>query len=231
MKVLLLEDDYSLNKVIKQSLEKAGFFVDEYFNGSEAISRILNSIYDIYILDINVPTFDGHKILELIRNEKGDTPVIMISASSDIQSIQKAYNLGCNDYLKKPFDLEELFLRINYLIKNSQHFDNDTQQVQLGHGYIFCNDSQKLFKFNHEITLTHKETLLLSLLVQQINKTVQIDMIHEYVWDGKELEAVSMRSVVHKLQKKLKNSMIVNIRGVGYKLIKNTKDKDLITDK
>jgi len=224
MKVLLLEDDYSLNKVIKQSLEKDGFFVDEYFNGSEAISRILHSIYDIYILDINVPTFDGHKILELIRKEKGDVPVIMISAASDIQSIQKAYNLGCNDYLKKPFDLEELFLRINYLIKNAQHKENDNAKVALGYGYVFCTDSQKLFKFKHEVTLTHKETLLLSLLVQYINNTVTIDMIHEYVWDGKVVEAVSMRSVIHKLQKKLKNSMIINIRGVGYKLVKNTND-------
>jgi DNA-binding response OmpR family regulator len=218
MKILLLEDDFSLNKIIKNSLEKNGFFVDEFTNGIEAITNILNSTYDIYILDINVPGFDGHKVLEIIREQKGDLPVIIISAASDIQSIQKAYTLGCNDYLKKPFDLEELFLRINYLIKTSLHQNIDDSIINIGYGYTFCIKTQKLFKFKHEITLTHKETLLLSLLVQHLNKTVNLDLIHEYVWDSKEVEAVSMRSVIHKLQKKLKNSMIVNIRGVGYKL-------------
>ncbi len=219
MKVLLLEDDYSLNKVIKNSLEKNGFFVDTFTNGADALTNVLNSIYDIYILDINVPTFDGHKVLEFIRKEKGDLPVIIISAASNIQSIQKAYNLGCNDYLKKPFDLEELFLRINYLIKTTLHQDIENSTIDLGHGFSFCITTQKLFKFNHEITLTHKETLLLAILVQHINETVTIETLHEYVWDGKEIEPVSMRSVIHKLQKKLKNSMIINIRGVGYKLV------------
>ena len=74
-------------------------------------------------------------------------------------------------------------------------------------------------KFDHEVTLTHKETLLLSFLVQHINSTISIQMIREYVWDGKEIEAVTIRSIVHKLQKKLKNGMIINIRGVGYKLV------------
>ena len=219
MKILLLEDDFSLNQIIKNSLEKNGFFVDEFFNGADAISNILNSQYDIYILDINVPTFDGHQILELIRKEKDNLPVIIISASSDIQSIQKAYTLGCNDYLKKPFDLEELFLRINYLIKTTLKQDIDKNQVTIGYGYSFFITTQKLMKFDHEVTLTHKETLLLSFLVQHINSTISIQMIREYVWDGKEIEAVTIRSIVHKLQKKLKNGMIINIRGVGYKLV------------
>lgn len=221
MKILLLEDDFSLNKIIKDSLEKNGFFVDAFSNGIDTITNVLNSTYDIYILDINVPGFDGHKVLEIIREQKGDLPVIIISASSDIQSIQKAYSLGCNDYLKKPFDLEELFLRINYLIKTTLNQNIENSIVDIGYGYTFCIKTQKLFKFKHEITLTHKETLLLALLVQNINHTVTTELIHEYVWDSKEVEAVSMRSVIHKLQKKLKNSMIVNIRGVGYKLQHN----------
>jgi len=219
MKILLLEDDYSLNKIIKNSLEKNGFFVDEFTNGEDAITSILNSIYDIYILDINVPTFDGYKVLQYVREEKGKLPVIIISAASDIKSIQKSYNLGCDDYLKKPFDFEELLLRINYLVKTTLNQDIENNSVDLGHGFSFNITSQKLYKFNHEITLTHKETLLLAVLVKNINNTVTTETLHEYVWDGKEVESVSMRSAIHKLQKKLKNSMIINIRGVGYKLI------------
>ena len=85
----------------------------------EAVTNILNSTHDLYILDINVPGFDGHKVLEFIRKEHDALPVIMISALSNIENIHKSYDLGCNDYLKKPFDIEELFLRIKYHIKTT----------------------------------------------------------------------------------------------------------------
>ena len=91
--------------------------------------------------------------------------------------------------------------------------------MDLGNNLSFDLIKQKLFQFEHEIELSIKEKLLLTLLVRNLNKVVTNEEIHEYVWDSKELEAVSMRSVVHKIKKKLVNGMIVNIRGVGYKLI------------
>ncbi|HFU76208.1 MAG TPA: response regulator transcription factor [Arcobacter sp.] len=219
MKALLLEDDYALNKLISNALESKGFMIHSYYNGIDAAKQILHTPYDIYILDINVPSFDGHDVLSHIRQERGDLPVIMISAASDIESIQKSYSLGCNDYLKKPFELEELFLRIEYLLKSVLK-QEIFEKIDLGFGLSFCQHENKLFKYEHEINLTKKESLLLNLLIQNLNQSVPIEMIHEYVWESKEIEAVSMRSVIHKLQKKLKAGMIVNIRGVGYKLIK-----------
>lgn len=220
MKIFLLEDDFSLNKIIKISLQNRGFFVDSFTDGYKAVDAILNSKHDLFILDLNVLGFDGHKVLEFIRKDDLNVPIIMISAEIDIENIKKSYTLGCNDYIKKPFDFEELFLRIQYHLSHIQKDENSDFLIDLGYDFSFNLLEQTLFKSNFEIELTSKEKLLLSLLVKNINNTVTNEMIHEYVWDSKEMEAVSMRTIVHKLKKKLKNGMILNLRGVGYKLIK-----------
>lgn len=220
MKIFLLEDDFSLNKIIKLSLVNRGFFVDSFTDGYKAVDAILNSKHDLYILDLNVLGFDGHKVLEFIRKDDLTVPIIMISAEIDIENIKKSYTLGCNDYIKKPFDFEELFLRIQYHLSHIKKDENQDFIIDLGYDFRFNLLDQTLHKSKHEIELTTKEKLLLSLLVKNINNTITNVMIHEYVWDSKEMEAVSMRTIVHKLKKKLKNGMILNIRGVGYKLIK-----------
>lgn len=220
MKIFLLEDDFSLNKIIKLSLVNRGFFVDSFTDGYKAVDAILNSKHDLYILDLNVLGFDGHKVLEFIRKDDLTVPIIMISAEIDIENIKKSYTLGCNDYIKKPFDFEELFLRIQYHLSHIKKDGNQDFIIDLGYDFTFNLLEQTLHKSKHEIELTSKEKLLLSLLVKNINNCVTNEMIHEYVWDSKEMEAVSMRTIVHKLKKKLKNGMVINLRGVGYKLIK-----------
>ena len=220
MKIFLLEDDFSLNKIIKSSLQNKGFFVDSLTDGYKAVDAVLNNKYDLYILDVNVLGFDGHKILEIIRSEDKKIPVIMISAQIDIENIKKSYTLGCDDYIKKPFDFEELYLKIQYLLSHVINQSTNDMKINLGYDFSFDLIEEKLFKHNHEIELTIKEKLLLTLLVKNINNTVTNEMIHEYVWDSKEMEAVSMRTIIHKLKKKLKNGMIANQRGIGYKLLK-----------
>ena len=219
MKVFLLEDDFALNKIITNSLKNRGFFVDNCFDGYKAAEMVIGNCYDFFILDLNVIGFDGHEILEIIRNSNKNTPVIIISAQIDMENIKKSYALGCNDYIKKPFDFEELFLRIQYHIQKL----NNTNEflTQLNNSYSFDLLEQVLYYKQQVIDLSIKEKLLLSLLVQNINSITSIEMIHEYVWDSKEMETVSMRSLIHKLKKKLKSGMIINCRGEGYKLIKH----------
>lgn len=219
MKIFLLEDDVALNRVIKTLLEQQGYLVESFLDGYVALDKVLHSSYDIYILDINVPGFDGHQMLEFIRKQHQTLPVIIISAFSDIENIKKAYDLGCNDYLKKPFTIEELLVRIHYLIKQVYPANTSSDTVVLGNGFSYDVVKQQLMKSHHEIMLTQKEKLLLELLIQSLNQTVTFQQIHEYVWDGKEVESVSMRAMVSKLQQKLSPGMMVNVRGVGYKLI------------
>ena len=219
MKVFLLEDDFALNKIITNSLKSRGFFVDNCFDGYKAVEMVMNNSYDFFILDLNVIGFDGHKILEIIRNSNKNTPVIIISAQIDMENIKKSYALGCNDYIKKPFDFEELFLRIQYHIQKLNNTDKFL--TQLDNSYTFDLLEQVLYHKQQIIDLSIKEKLLMSLLVQNLNNITSIEMIHEYVWDSKEMESVSMRSLIHKLKKKLKSGMIINFRGEGYKLIKH----------
>lgn len=218
MKIFLLEDDHALNKVITSSLQQKGFFVESCPDGYKAVNIVLNQTFDIYILDINVPGFNGHQVLEVVRQNHEILPVIIISAAMDIENIEKAYELGCNDYLKKPFAFEELYIRIKYLIKTLHEHNLDHQIIELGYGYKYEYKSQTLFQFENEIILSQNEKLLLDFLVNNIGKTVPIEHIHDYVWGDKFVEAVSMRSLMYKVQKKLKNGMIINVRGVGYKL-------------
>jgi len=219
MKIFLLEDDYALNKIIKSSLESKGFLVESVLDGYQAATSILNTKCDLYILDLNVMGFDGHDILTLIRQKDIVTPVIMISSEIGIESLKKSYDLGCNEYIKKPFEFEELMLRITYHSHTFLGQKNTENIIHLGQNLYFDSDKLSLLKGDFEIDLTQKEKLLLALLVKHINTSVDLETIHQYVWDGKMIEMVSMRTIVHKLNKKLRNGMIVNIRGIGYKLI------------
>jgi len=218
MKVFLLEDDFALNKIITNSLKNRGFFVHNYYDGYKAVEMIINNSYDLFILDLNVIGFDGHQILEIIRKNNKVIPVIIISAQIDIENIQKSYNLGCNDYIKKPFDFEELFLRIKYHVQKLK--ETDKFMTILDNSFSYDLLKQNLYHKEKLIELSIKEKLLMTLFVQNLNNITSIEMIHEYVWDSKEMEAVSMRSLIHKLKKKLKSGMIINVRGEGYKLIK-----------
>ena len=219
MKVFLLEDDFALNKIITNSLKNRGFFVHNYHDGYQAVEMILNNSYDLFVLDLNVIGFDGHQILEIIRKDNKNIPVIIISAQIDIENIQKSYTLGCNDYIKKPFDFEELFLRIQYHVQKLKVTDKFLTNLDNSFSYDLLK--QNLYYKQQAIELSIKEKLLMTLFVQNLNNIISIEMIHEYVWDSKEMEAVSMRSLIHKLKKKLKSGMIINVRGEGYKLIKH----------
>ena len=111
MKIFLLEDDYSLNETIKEMLELNYHEIDSFYDGEVAYNNIIHN-YDLFILDINTPSIDGIELLKSIKKLNSQTKVIMISANINIDKIKEAYNYGCDDYLKKPFDIEELILKI-----------------------------------------------------------------------------------------------------------------------
>lgn len=221
MKILLLEDDFSLNKIICTFLRQKNYYVDSFSNGDEAVKQLLQAQYDLCIFDINVPCIDGHSVLEFIRNENIQTPVIMMSAMTDLETIKRSYSNGCDDYLKKPFEIEELMLRVEYMLKHlmPQHDD----RVRLGYGYTYDTTKEALYKNDNEMELSVKEQLMLSLFVQHIGSTVTTQMLRDYVWNGENVEAVSMRTIIHKLKSKLKSGMIINLRGIGYKLLQDSK--------
>lgn len=155
-KIFLLEDDYSLNETIKLMLDKIGFTVDSFYNGEKAFDNIIDE-YALYILDINVPNIDGLTILEKIKSVNPNAKVIIISANIDIDKITEAYEKDCDDYIKKPFDLQEFRLKIR---KITNKFE-----IEKIDNLSFCMREKVLSDGDTEILLTKLEKKLLFLLL------------------------------------------------------------------
>ncbi len=208
MKILLLEDDYSLNETIKEFIEVYGYEVDSFFDGLSAYEAICSE-YDLYILDINTPKIEGLEVLSKIKEINPFSKVIMISAIIDIAKIREAYALGCDDYVKKPFEVEELLLKI-------EKIDRNRNIKQLGTNISFCMDKKDLYINNQLITLTKNEKLFLFLLIQNYAQTVSHEQIEEFVYDGESKSFNAIRSMVKRLRKKIPEDIISNNIKEGY---------------
>ena len=157
MKIFLLEDDCSLNDSIKEILESEKFVVDSFDDGLKAYENI-STYYDLYIFDINVPNVDGLFLLEHIKKINQNSKVIIISANINITKLKEAYKKGCDDYLKKPFDLEELLLKVG-------KYNQNINRVYLNSECFFDIKEKRLFVDNTEVGLTTVEAKLLLLLI------------------------------------------------------------------
>ena len=200
MKILLLEDDIALNKSINDALTYSGYDVDTFFDGNDVIES-LDTLYDLYIMDINVPNVSGLELLNLIHNQNSQVKIIMISSNTDITIIKNAYNLGCVDYLKKPFHLEELRIKIQMLFSNS---DAKLQEIKL----------------KPDSSLSKKEKRFLQLLVENKNSTITYQMIDEFVYEDKTMSIDGLRALVKRLRIKLEDDIIKNVLDEGYILKK-----------
>ncbi len=213
MKIFLLEDDYSLNEAIKEIVELESYIVDCFYDGEIAFNSISND-YDLYILDINVPNINGLEILEKIKKMNFNSRVMIISANLNISLIKKAYVLGCDDYLKKPFDLEEIILKIN-------RYANKPKNINLTEDIYFNISDKELYYKNKKIELTKNERNLLYLLIKNIGKTISYLQIEDFVYDGESKSSDAIRSLVKRVRKKLPEDLILNSLDEGYYIRNN----------
>lgn len=209
MKILLLEDNERLNNSIVQRLELKGYLVDAFLDGNDALSNLYNG-YDCFILDINVPSIDGVTILKEIRETNTTIPIVIISSNIDLDTIKNAYDYGCNDYLKKPFYIDELEVKIEKLCQLDQAI------ITLEEGYTYDIEKRELYN-TIQIKLTKKETLLLHQLITNKNKVLSYDTILNYVWEGDIATTDSIRTLVMRLRKKIPKNSLETIVDFGYK--------------
>jgi len=215
MKILLLEDNKRLNETIVKRLKVKGFEVHSFEDGEEAYSAIDNG-YICFILDINVPSLDGTQLLKKIREYNMDTPVIIISSTVELDVIKSAYGYGCSDYLKKPFFIDELEIKIEKLC----HIDREIIEITKSCKFYFKESILKIAdKSEH---LSRKERLLLNLLLAQRGKVVSFDTIQTIVWESNFVSIDSIRSLVRRVRKKIQIDCIETVVDVGY-LFKKTK--------
>jgi len=208
---MLVEDEYLLNKAIKTYLTSKGMKVDAYLDGLEAIDAI-SPQYDVFVFDIDIPNINGIEILEQVHKLYPTLPVIMISATIDIDMITKAYEKGCDDYLKKPFDIKELELKINAFTRNKE------KSIEICNNIYYNKDNLELKYDDKTIVLTQKEHLLLTLLISNRGKVVRHEDIETVVWD---LDAsnTNLRQLVNRLRTKLPKNLIQNRSGEGYLIV------------
>jgi len=213
MKILLLEDDVMLNRAITQYLQTKNHSVRTTRDGTNCLKVIDEEDFELLILDINVPDINGFEVLEILHEKNIQIPTIFISALINIEEITKAFELGCYDYLKKPFHLKELTLRINKL---SQSQIIPKQNKILSDAYSFNTNTLALLYNNIAHVLPKRQIQIIQLLARYKNTAVNYDMFRELVWQDDTIDNATIRAEINRLKKALKEDFIRNIRGLGY---------------
>lgn len=219
--VLLAEDEAALGMIIKESLETRDFKVSHCMNGVEAIEFFEREDPDILVLDVMMPKLDGFALAEKVRKKDKQVPIIFLTSRSRTEDVVEGFGKGGNDYLKKPFSMEELIVRINELLRRSQSRPQ-TKELTIGQ-FTFDPIKQQLFLKDKQIEMTHRESKLLQKLAASPNELVDRSEILKEVWGSDDFHnGRSMDVFITRLRKKLaadSEVQIVNVRGFGYKLV------------
>lgn len=213
MKIFLLEDEIMLNESIQEYLEQIGHQVVTALDGAAAMQILQEQSFDLLLLDINVPNIDGLTLLERLHASKVHTPTIYISALVDIEDISRAYDLGCYDYLKKPFHLKELSLRIDK-IKVSTEVPR--VHLRLSSHYSYDQEHNQLLFRGEPHTLSKRQSQIIDLLARNRGRIVDFEQFQIYVWDDTIVDNATIRAEVSRLKKSLNEDFIQNIRSQGY---------------
>jgi DNA-binding response OmpR family regulator len=213
LKILLLEDEQMLSEAISEYLVALGHLVMTCYDGSEALVCVQGENFDLLILDINVPGIDGLDLLEQLHVLKIRPPAIYISALADIEGISRAYDLGCYDYLKKPFHLKELSLRIDKVMQNCLIPQSHTR---LSKSYAYDASTSTLLCDNVTHPLSKRQLQIIDLLARNRGRVVDFDQFRTYIWDDEYVDNATIRAEVSRLNKSLKEDFIQNIRALGY---------------
>ncbi len=220
--VLFIEDEPALGMIVKDSLVYRGFEVLYAANGTDGLEQYRQHHPDIVVADIMMPDMDGFTMAEQIRRDDPHTPIMFLTARSQTSDVVRGFELGGNDYLKKPFSLDELVARINALLRTGASRTNASGTLKIGR-YIFDPAKQKLTVDDHEVTLSHREAELLRRLYQQRNEVLGRSEVLTELWgDDSFFNGRSLDVFITKLRRHLREDpkiQIINIRGRGYKLV------------
>lgn len=223
-KILLAEDEPFLGKVIMESLEKKGYDVVLAPDGKAAWTLFNENQFSLCIFDVMMPYKDGFTLASQIRETNRKIPLMFLTAKAEIKDVAQGYASGGNDYLRKPFSLEELFFRVAELLSRSEATENGgSNEMKIG-AYAFLPKRQELIGFdNKAVKLSYKESRLLEMLIENKNNVLDRKEALIKLWgDDNFFNTRNMDVYITKLRKKLQQDAtveIVNIRGFGYKLI------------
>ncbi|MCV3453333.1 response regulator transcription factor [Campylobacter sp. FU_520] len=217
-KILLLEDDLSLNEIINEALNDEGFKVSCVFDAQEALEKAYEENFDLWIFDVKVPKGNGFEVLKELRESGKNTPAIFLTSLSMLDDVKQGFLSGCDDYIKKPFDIDELIIRVKNIIKrNFSHQKEDLILLSSSKNISFDPLNKTLYQDKTIINLTNKEKELLALLLKKRPHFVSIETIFDEIWSlDEEPVIMSLRVYVKNLRKILGKDLIINQRNIGY---------------
>ena len=231
VKILLCEDDENLGMLLREFLQAKGFNADLCADGEKGYKEFLKTKYDLCVLDVMMPKKDGFTLAQEIRNVNSEIPIIFLTAKNLKEDILEGFKIGADDYITKPFSMEELVFRIGAILRRVKgKKDKEITLYRIGR-YTFDTQKQVLISKDKTQKLTTKESELLALLCAHVNEILERNFALKTIWiDDNYFNARSMDVYITKLRKLLKddpNIEIINIHGKGYKLIApDSKDYD-----
>lgn len=218
MRILLLEDDYTLSSIVEEFLTGLGYDVQCAYDGNSAVDMAYEKRFDLYLLDVKVPYTNGFDVLRQIRQHNTTSPAVFITSLHGIEDLSSAYAAGCDDYMRKPFELKELALRISVLLKRSS-ISLSEQPIRIREGVMFHPKTSELEFPGSIVSLSPKEALLLEQFLTRPNDILSSTTLIEAAWDfDEEASEQSLRTHIKNLRKHLGKETLVNIRGRGYRI-------------
>jgi len=216
MRILIVEDEPTLRKLETRFLQKKGFVVDDVENGTEALSELKINEYDCILLDLNIPQKDGIQVSKELRKARNGTPIIMVTARSQIYDKLEGFDSGADDYITKPFDMKELVARVNAVIKRSSINQEEILKVS----GLEIHPEKNIVKVEKgDIELSNKEMGVLEYLVRNKGKIISSEELLAHVWDSNvDMFTDTVKTHIKTLRKKIdpKKRLIKTVRGKGY---------------
>jgi DNA-binding response OmpR family regulator len=216
MRLLLIEDDPMIGRAVRHGLVEGGFAVDWVTDGHSGLAAAANGVYDLIVLDLGLPRVDGLALLETLRSRRDGVPVLIVSARDRVPDRIAGLNAGADDYLLKPFDLDELIARVHALLR--RRTGNPTLLLEAG-SVSMDPVRRQVLQDGREVSLTNKEFSLLEALMRRPGAVLSRERLEEsiYGW-AEEIGSNAVEVHLHNLRKKLGASVILNVRGVGYRV-------------
>jgi len=218
-KILLLEDDSNLNETVTEFLDALGHEVISVYDGYEAQEKLYESKYDLLLLDVNTPGITGFELLKEAREGDVVAPAIFITALDSVDDLEKGFASGCDDYIRKPFALKELKIRVETLLKRSFYHESK-ELIIIAKDIVYDSKNNELLIEDESVSLGHKESKLLKLFMKNESEVIAHERIYKHLWDfDEEPSDTALRTYIKNLRKIVGKDKIVSIKKQGYKFI------------
>jgi len=216
-KILILEDDLTLNETLADFFEELNYEVVCVYDGEEAYSKMYESNFDLFLLDVNVPSMNGFELLKNVRAQNINTPAIFMTSLNSMDNLEEGYDSGCDDYIRKPFILKELHLRVKTILNRSFHHVND-EKIKISENIYFDINTNILYNNNEICNIKNKEAKLLKFFLQNKDQIITHDRIYEALWEyDEDFSENALRTYIKNIRKIIGKEKIVSIKKLGYR--------------